>query len=131
MASRDPSRLIGRVMDLLRDHPQGSPIWACFPGATNESLFPNSPETPVALSDVDYYLALLAGALEFAVFPHTRRLPRAESLGISTRSDAWQWVTNQIQENVNDGSRQHADSMGAIAHTHMDRFANGQLPFPP
>ena len=52
-ASRDPSRLIGRIMDLLRNHLQGSETWACVSGA----LFPRHPEGGKVLSNADNYVA--------------------------------------------------------------------------
>ena len=96
MATRDPTRLIGHIMDFLRDHPHGGAIWACACGAINDSLSPSNPEIAVDFSGADHYLALFAGALGFAVFPHTRRPARAEALGIMTRSDAWHWATKQV-----------------------------------
>ena len=85
MAPRGPSTLIGRIMDLSRDRPQGGAIWACVPGAINDSLFSSNPEIFVDFLGADYYLALFAGYPEFAVFSHSRRPLRAESLGIAAR----------------------------------------------
>ena len=115
MDPRDPPRLLGHIMALLRDHPQVRGIRTSVSGAINDPLFPSNPEIAVDLSDADIYSARFAGVLEFALCLHTRGPPRAESLGITTRSEAWQWVTNLIQETANDSSWQHADSMGAFA----------------
>ena len=88
MASRDPSRLIGHIVDLLRGYPQGSEIWACVANAVNDTLFPNQRDTNAGLSGTDNYLGFCAGALGNSTFPHVRRPPRAELLGIHTRINA-------------------------------------------
>ena len=85
MASRDPSRLIGHIVDSLRGNTQGSELWACVANAANFTLFPNRRDTNAGLSGADNYPGLFAGALEYSTFPHVRRPPRAELLGIHTR----------------------------------------------
>ena len=88
MASRDPSRLIGHIVDLLRGNTQGSGIWACVANAVNDTLFPNQRDTNAGLSGTDNYLGFCTGALGNSTFPHVRRPPRAELLGIHTRINA-------------------------------------------
>ena len=114
MASPDPPRLIGHIIDFLRGTPESSEIWACVANTVNDPLFPNFQDINADLSHARNYLVLLAGALEFSVFPHGRPAPRAESLGIDTRISARFWATSQIKENLNDNSWMHANSLGAV-----------------
>ena len=130
MALQDPSRLIGHTMNCLRDRQQGSGIRECVSGAFTDSLFPRRPERPEDLSNAGNCLVLFAGALGYAVFPHARRRPRADSLSVSTPLGAWPWAANQIRGNVRDSSWRHAGSLRShCGYIHMGHSTNGQLPF--
>ena len=131
MAPRDPSRLISYLADLLLGHSQGSEIWACVSGAIHDSLFSRNPESQADLSNAYNYPAFFSGALEFAVFPHTRRPPHAEPPGITNRLDAWKRVTSQIRENARYSSWQQARRLGAIEDTFSRAFSQiGKCRFP-
>ena len=73
-------------------------------------------------SDAAEYLALLQGALEFALFPHARP-QRAEHFGTLNRMLARIWVASKIKTHVGDLNWLHADRLDSIAGAFPNAFA--------
>ena len=81
--SPDPSRLISRIGNLPRDHPQSTELWARLSGMVEKSLSSQSWGTQLLnLDNSDTYVAFCSTAMEFALLPHTRLHVHAKSMGV-------------------------------------------------
>ena len=115
MASNDPSRLISPLVNLSRGNPRGGEIRPCVTKAVNATVFPKQRNRFADLSDTAKYPFFRASALKFPISPRVRRQPRADLLGVHTRTDAWDWVIKQIKENLRNNIWMHANRLQAVA----------------
>ena len=83
------------------------------------------------LTNEDQYLALMMGALEYAIFPHAIKPAFASLVGILCRETAWQWVVCQIKTHVTNETWVHASNLGKLAQAFSKIFfAMGRCKFP-
>ena len=74
------------------------------------------------LTNEDQYMALMMGALEYAIFPHAIKPALASLVGIKSRETAWKWVVCQIKNNVTNESWVHALNLGKLAQAFSKKF---------
>ena len=100
---------------MLRERSDGAALWQGFVKAVQTTVLPGQRDLDADFSDATEYLAFFRGALESALFPHALCPQRAESLGISNRTSAWEWVAPETKTHVSDLHRLLADSLDSVA----------------
>ena len=90
MASRDPSRVITHLMDMLRENPHGEESRSGILGSVDNTASAREHDLKADLSDADKYFACFTGVLEFAISPRDRCPQYAASHGVRNRTLAWQ-----------------------------------------
>ena len=120
MDSRDPSRLLAELSQVLRERSDGAALRQGSVDAVQTTVCPGQRDLLADFPDAAKYSAFFQGTFEFALCFHGRCPQRAASLGILIRMLAWEWVAPQTKARAGDSNWLHADSLGSIADIFPD-----------
>ena len=132
MASQAPSRLVEQTWEAIRACPGAAQLRNSASSSVQSSISPGPDPTNVGLSDLEKYLAIFLGTLEYSLFPHTRRPIFASPSSINNRDVARNWAVTQIKNNVMGENWMHSQGLAKIADILARTFTMmGICRFPP